>query len=160
MSLAAELGRFLTDLEQAQGELRDVFAAKSMALRQFQGDVLVRISEGELELGKRLQVILGRRNRLLEAAAKQGIAAPSLATLAGAIGTEARDPLLKRIHAAEQQSALLRHQSWIHWIISHRCYNHYSELLELIAHGGKKAPTYSPRQQTAGAGGAVLDASI
>lgn len=160
MSLSAELGRFLTELEQAQGELRDLFAAKSLALQRIQGEELVRISEGELELGKRLQALLARRNRLLDAAGKQGIAATSLMTLTGAIGIEIREPLLQRIRLAEQRSAELRHESWIHWIISHRCYNHYTELLELIAHGGKKAPTYSQANQTTGAGGAVLDASI
>ena len=52
----------------------------------------------------------------------------------------------------------LQQESWVHWIISHRCYNHYTELLELIAHGGHRAPTYGDRTPSA-AGGALLDAA-
>lgn len=159
--LLQDLLRFLSSLEQAQQELLELFDKKSQALSKFQGDELIRLSEGERDLGLRLQALVSQRNRLLESAGKEGMIASSLTVLAGAIGDELRDALYQRIRAAEDRSARLRHESWIHWIISHRCYNHYTELLDLIAHNGHKAPTYNERAQGgAGVGGAILDASI
>ena len=49
----------------------------------------------------------------------------------------------------------LRRQSWSHWILAHRSYHHYTALLEIIAHGGHKPPTYSesPSSASGGRGG-------
>jgi hypothetical protein len=95
-----------------------------------------------------------------------GFVVESLRELAGAIGRTVGDArvlraieLIKgRIMQAQQRTARLQHESWVHWIISHRCYNHFTELLELIAHGGHPAPTYGDKP-TAAVGGALLDAA-
>jgi hypothetical protein len=54
----------------------------------------------------------------------------------------------------------LRYENLIQWIISQRAYHHLSEMLELIAHCGKKSPTYSRHPDGRTVGGAVLDTSI
>ena len=161
--LLKDLIGFLQTLEQTQGELLELFAEKSRALNAFEGEKLGPLSNREGELARRLQIVLGQRNRLLERAKGEGLAVNSLLQLAGAIGTAESGELTARIRRAQDQAVQLRHESWVHWIISHRCYNHYTELLDLIANGGEQAPTYaeqtSPTPATA-MRGAILDANV
>ena len=166
LTLLSDLARFLADLEQAQEGLLALFAAKRRALDRFDAEELIRLSQEEEELTARLQALARARLELLNRARGAGFVAESLLELAGAIGRtvgEARvlaaiGLLKSRIVGCQARTAKLQQESWIHWIISHRCYNHYTELLELIAHGGHKAPTYG--KQGAAAGGALLDTAV
>jgi hypothetical protein len=160
--LLTDLDRFLGSLEHLQGDLELLFTAKSRALREAQRDEIVQLAREEGELIRQLQTLVGQRMRLLNQARQQGVVVDSLHGLIEQIDlTDAdRAPFVARIRAAEMRAAALRHESWIHWIVSHRCYNHYTELLELIAHGGTAAPTYSNGAPTAHSGGVILDASI
>lgn len=160
--LREELGRLATALLEAQQEFGVLFAAKTVALRELDRQKLVELSTEEQDLTARLQGLLRQRRNLLHRAGGLGFAADSLVKLAGAIGSEESGPLLAQLRKVEENAARLRHESWIHWIISHRCFRHYSELLELIAHRGQQAPTYSERSSKPGGAtaGAVLDASI
>ncbi|MBI3864991.1 MAG: hypothetical protein HY290_24215 [Planctomycetia bacterium] len=165
LTLLHELTQFLTELEQTQQELLTLFAAKRRALNAFQPDELLRLSSREGELAARLKELVGKRNVLLNKARGAGFAVESLLEFTGAIGKTVGDSrvlraielIQGRILASQRRTAALQRESWVHWIISHRCYNHYTELLELIAHGGHPAPTYGKALATAG--GAVLDAA-
>lgn len=165
LTLLHELARFLQALEEAQEELLALFTAKRRALDQFQSEELVRLSQQEEQSAARLQGLVRARLELLNRARGAGFVVESLLELAGAIGKTVGEArvlaairlLTSRIIACQERTARLQHESWIHWIISHRCYNHYTELLELIAHGGHRAPTYG---QQAAAGGALLDTAV
>ena len=165
LTLLHELTKFLSVIEQTQHDLLELFAAKRRALDQFQADELVRLSAGEGELSQRLQELMKERTELLNKARGAGFAVESLLEFAGAIGKTVGDSrvlraieLIKgRILESQRRTARLQQECWVHWIISHRCYNHYTELLELIAHGGHRAPTYG--DSLPASGGAVLDAA-
>lgn len=165
LTLLSELARFLQALETAQESLLALFAVKRRALDRFESQELIRLSQEEEQLTARLQALVTARLELLNRARSAGFVVVSLLELAGAIGKtvgEARvlgaiELLTNRIILCQQRSARLQHESWIHWIISHRCYNHYTELLELIAHGGHRAPTYGKPGAT---GGALLDTAV
>ena len=158
--LRRDIEQFLTALEQIQGELLALFVQKRKALTESKNVELVQLSATESQAAQRLQALLAKRNRLLEQARRQGFKIDSLTGLAAALAGGKPDHLTERLEQARDAAAALRHESWVHWIISHRCYNHYSELLELIAHCGEQAPTYSDRACTTTTGGAILDASI
>jgi hypothetical protein len=161
-----ELARLLSALEETQENLLALFAAKRRALDTFQSQELVRLSAREGELASRLQEIVKERMNLLFRARDAGFVVESLLDLAGAIGRTVGDArvlravelLQGRIKKAQQRTTRLQQESWVHWIISHRCYNHYTELLDIIAHGGHRAPTYGDKSPSA-AGGALLDAA-
>lgn len=165
-TLLPELARFVTALEQLQQELLTLLKAKRRAFDEFNAEEMVRLSDQESALTSRLQAMVGRRTELLEQARLGGLEVGSLQELSGAIGKHigdarvraALDTLQTRLHRSRERTAELQRESWVHWIISHRCYNHYTELLELIAHGGQQAPTYGDRNPTA-RGGALLDAA-
>ena len=159
-SLLKAVNVFLTHLETVQQELADLMSDKRTALTEIQGDALARISQEENVLVTRLQQLLRERHKILEFAQEHKLPSQSLWHLVKGVAGTDRDELIERIEAAQQMSARLRHESWVHWIISHRSYNHYTELIDLIAHCGHQPPTYHDGKGYSNAGGAVLDASI
>jgi len=157
-----EVSRLLTDLEQIQTELEHVHTAKNRMLAAPRAEQLTPLAQLEGELAQRLQNFTVERTSLLAKARQQGLPGDSLQDLAGAIGGAQQAAALERIQLAQVRSARLRRQSWSHWLIAHRCYHHYTEMLELIAHGGQKAPTYSTRPTPTGTGrsGVMLNANL
>src|SRR5262245_28697963 len=133
--LRNDLLRLTGALLQAQQEFGALFSAKTAALRELRQEALVGLSTIEEELTARMQGLLRQRRNLLERAGGLGLKTNTLVKLAGAIGTDG-GALVAQLRQVEKNAARLRHESWIHWIISHRCCRHYSELLELIAHHG------------------------
>lgn len=166
LTLLRDVSDFLRRLEEAQEGLLAIFTAKRRALDQFQSQELIRLSELEEQSAAGLQALVKQRLELLQRARDAGFVVESLLQLAGAIGKTVGEArvlaairlLETRIIACQERTARLQHESWIHWIVSHRCYNHYTELLELIAHGGHRAPTYGQPGQSAG--GALLDTAV
>ncbi len=151
---------FLLQLEALQQELSEVMAQKRTAMTALAGDELTKICQEEQTLIARLQKLLHERHRILAFAKQRGWASESLWHLVQAIATENREELSRRIEESQQRAVRLRHESWVHWIISHRSYNHYTELIELIAHCGQQSPTYHEEGNKSTAGGALLDTSI
>ena len=166
LTLLHELTRFLTVLEETQENLLALFAAKRRALDTFQSEELIRLSAREGELAARLHELVKERSQLLLKARDAGFVVESLLELAGAIGRTVGDArvlraielIRGRIVQSQQRTTRLQHEGWVHWIISHRCYNHFTELLDLIANGGHPAPTYGEKAPAA-SGGALLDAA-
>lgn len=166
LTLLHELSQFLTELEQTQQALLALFAAKRDALDRRLAEELLRLSAQEAELTGKLQELVKDRTGLLIKARDAGFVVESLLELAGVIGRTVGDSRVlraielieKRIIQSQRRTLKLQQESWVHWIISHRCYNHYTELLDIIAHGGHRAPTYGDKSPSA-AGGALLDAA-
>lgn len=158
-TLLAEINVVLTGLERTQGEIESLQAGKTAALKLVRPGELESLAVREEELSRRLRGVLLQRSQLLQRARSAGVPVSSLTQLAGAIGREDRAPLLERIQVAQAQSDRIRRQNWTHWIIAHRSYSHYTEILELIANGGQPAPTYTRGKPAPVVGGAILDAS-
>ena len=64
----------------------------------------------------------------------------------------------KSIEAAGK-SRLLQHQSLTNWVVVQRTLLHLSQLLEIIATGGRLRPTYG-KESPAASGGALLDHAV
>jgi len=160
--LLEEVRQFLPDLESTQREFSNLFLRKREALIAARSDELLRLADSETVLVKRLHSHLGRRQRILIEARSEGLPSDSIVNLVARIAGEEIKPLETRIERIRILSLRLRRESWIHWIISHRTYNHYSEILNLIAHCGEQAPTYSrdKNEEKKSTGGAILDTSI
>ncbi len=167
LTLLHELSQFLTDLERTQEDLLTLFTAKRAALdRRLSQELLRSLSAQEGELTGKLQELVKERMKLLIKARDAGFVVESLLELAGVIGRTVGDSRVlraielieNRIIQSQRRTLKLQQESWVHWIISHRCYNHYTQLVELIAHGGHRAPTYGDKSPSA-AGGALLDAA-
>ncbi|QDT90983.1 hypothetical protein [Gimesia algae] len=157
--LLSQLSGILRDLEPVQNQLLELYQKKSQALRQIDVKLIDECGAVEAELTRDLQFVLLRRQQLLQAAAQQGLPADSLHALLLKLDVPEAEPLFQKIEAAQQRSKKLRHETWVQWIVSTRSYQHYSQVLELIAHAGQKVPTYSRGQNESSTGGVIFDAS-
>ncbi|HAH44775.1 hypothetical protein [Gimesia sp.] len=157
--LLSQLSGILHDLEPIQNQLLELYQKKSQALRKINVKIIDECGVIEAELTRELQFVLLRRQQLLQSAGQQGLPADSLHDLLLKLDVPKSEPLFERIAAAQQRSKKLRHETWVQWIVSTRSYQHYTQVLELIAHAGQKVPTYSRGQNESGTGGVIFDAS-
>lgn len=159
--LLGQLTGILNDLEPLQNQLLELYQQKSQALKQVDPVRIEQLAVIEEQLTNDLQFILLRRQQLLQTAEQQGLPSGSLQELLPGLGAgiAISEPIAERIEIVQERSQKLRHESWVQWIVSQRSYQHYSQILELIAHAGQKVPTYSQGQNESGSGGAIFDAS-
>ncbi len=160
VQILSDVKQFLSALEAAQDGMRVLFSQKLAALTHAHSRELLRLAQAEVELAKQLQTALRFRQQILQRAQQVALPADSIERLTDHIAGAERDALKDRIDGCRNAAARLRHESSIHWIIAHRGYNHHTELLDLIAHCGQAAPTYSNGPNRTTTGGAILDASI
>lgn len=158
--LLDQVKEFLGELEATQTELLELYSQKRSALRKAQSAELLKIAHSEETLTKRLRSLVIHRQEILQLAARQGSTAKTLTEFVADTAGQEGAALSARIERSRRRSAELRFETGIHWITLIRAFHHHTELLELIAHHGRRAATYSrgPSQETAG--GVILDASI
>lgn len=172
-----ETTQLVGEYEQIQDALELLLEAKTAAMGAGRPELLFELSQQEALVTQRLQNFAAVRRNLLERARRQRLAFGSLQELvesmdrgrkdAGAIGTGVigsaeRAAVLERINVAQARAARLRRQTWTHWIVTQQSLQHCGEMLEIIAHGGQRAPTYTSNLsvQTTGKGGALLNANV
>jgi hypothetical protein len=60
---------------------------------------------------------------------------------------------------AALRARLLRHEGLVNWVLVQRTLIHLSQLLEIIATGGRLQPTYR-KEESLRAGGALVDQEV
>jgi flagellar biosynthesis/type III secretory pathway chaperone len=136
------LGQLLDELSEVQEQLLAVLTTKREQLATADIAGLAETQLREQELADRLQDCQRKRSDLLAAARQQGATADSLGKLAKSARGESRGKLDKRTQAAAANMRLLRHQSLANWVLAQRALLHVSQLVEIIATGGRLQPTY------------------
>lgn len=152
----AQLVDLLTELSAVQDEMLDVLREKRAALAAASLTEIAEISQREEALLARLQACHLRRTELLEEASAKRLPSASLGALAATLPAAARKPVELQIHRAGDRAQLLRHQSLTNWVVVQRSLLHISQLLEIIATGGRLKPTYGKGAQ-ADSSGALVD---
>jgi flagellar biosynthesis/type III secretory pathway chaperone len=133
------LPQLLDELASAQDELLALLAAKREFLATGDLEGLSSTQEREELLVQRLRDCQVRRAELLAAARAEGEPGDSLGKLANRAKGEG---LGERAKAATAKMRLLRHQSLTNWVLAQRALLHVSQLVEIIATGGRPQPTY------------------
>ena len=137
-----ELATLLEDLSSVQDELLSVLIAKKDALAKTNLDALPELQARELALAERLQACHERRGELLAAAKEQNLPGDSLGRLAATLPVRQRDKLGRQVKESQSRMRLLQNQSITNWVLAQRSLLHVSQLLEIIATGGRLQPTY------------------
>ena len=152
----AELAALLTELSSVQEELLEVLDQKRD--RMVKGDVqsIEETQSREDGLTVRLQTCHDWRKRLLDQAAQRGLPSKSIAQLASAMPTASRDKLGKQVKEASSRMRLLQHNSLTNWVVAQRTLLHLSQMLEIIATGGRLKPTYG-KGESAHSRGSLVD---
>jgi FlgN protein len=152
----SEIASLLQELADVQSTLLGVLSEKRHVLATSNHAALAALASREQDLIERLQACHERRQQLLSRAEAEGMPADSIGALSEQLAPESRGRVQAGIHEAAERSRLLQHQSLTNWVLVQRTLLHLSQLIEIIATGGRLKPTYgngSDRQ----ASGALVD---
>lgn len=151
-----EIGELLTELADVQGALLDVLNEKRMLLASGNVESLSAMAGREQELAARLQACHERRQQLLTRADAEGLPADSIQSLSDRLPHTSRGRVQASIREAANRSQLLRHQCLTNWVVVQRSLLHLSQLIEIIATGGRPKPTYD-KGPGSHSGGTLVD---
>ncbi len=152
----SELAGLLNDLVAVQEELIDALIQKRKSLIESDCEGLAATSQHEQDLVERLQGCLQRREDLLALAADEGLPSESIQSLTASLPRSRREELGSQVKLAKARARLLQHHSLTNWVLAQRSLVHLSQLLEIIATGGRMQPTYG-KDQSAFDRGALVD---
>ncbi len=138
----SQLTNFLSDLSSVQDASLELLTRKRKLLVASDREGLLALGSEEEQLIQRLQGCLTRREELLRQAAGQGLPSESIRSLAGTLPKAQRAPLTAEIQKVTSQARLLQHHSLTNWVLVQRTLIHLSQMLEIIATGGRLKPTY------------------
>lgn len=158
-SMGDQLALLLGELTSVQNDLLKLLGKK----REL---VTARNNDGLRELHKQEEVLVGRlkhccdqRQQLLADAQEQGVPAKNLKTLARALPGGASKEMEASMTDARRQSRLLQHQSLANWVLVQRSLLHLSQMMEIIATGGRMKPTYG-KDAPHSTGGTLVDQAV
>jgi FlgN protein len=165
-TLEADIAGLLSDLSAVQRDLLDVLTQKRGLLAAGDSEALPAISVREQDLVTRLQACHDRRQHLLAQAADDGLPSDSIRSLSKTLPSISRNRLRGNLDEAQQRSRLLQHECLTNWVLVQRTLLHLSQLIEIIATGGRMQPTYGKGLDRAGhasdavVGGALVDRAV
>lgn len=151
----AEITCLLADLSAAQVELLDVLQQKRQRLAKVDLPGLAELQPREEELATRLESCQRRRSELLASAQEAGMPSESIGSLAAAASGHRRGKLGSELKQASARMRLLQNQGLTNWVLAQRSLLHVSQLVEIIATGGRMQPTYGEKESVHSRGSLV-----
>ncbi len=154
-----DLVGLLEDLTQVQDELLDVLGRKRQCMSRGDLSGMRELQPIEQALCDRLQACHDRRSDLLQLAADDGLTAPTLGGLASMLDRDKARALGGKVKDTSSRMNLLQHNCLVNWVLAQKALLHASQMLEIIATGGRLQPTYGNHAGHA-ARGALVDQEI
>ena len=152
-----EIAQLLEELSSAQHELLEVLGEKRTLLAR--GDIagLTAIQSREHDLVQRLEACQLQRSDLLARAKESDRPADNIATLAASLNGPPRDKLGKQVKESRLRMRILQNETLTNWVLAQRLLLHVSQMLEIIATGGRLKPTYAEGDSSIHARGALVN---
>jgi hypothetical protein len=161
----AELARDIEDLlvaiDETQAALAAAYRDKRAAIRHANGREINRLTAIEETLVTDLQAHLRGREQILQQARQLGLPADSLSSVVHTFDEPLRERLVAQIEQTQRVADANRRESWILWIVCKQSLRFFSDVIELIANGGRRTPVYLARPGAVAelsTGGSLLDA--
>jgi len=151
-----EAAAVIGELSEAQDELLDILAEKRRHMVANDLAAMEQLQTREQAVLSRLETCQRARSELLVRAGVEGLPSDSIRWLASALAGGQRGALARQINEASHRGRLLQHESLTNWVLAQRTLLHLSQVLEIIATGGRQTPTYG-KGQSAVATGALVD---
>ncbi len=159
--LVRDIEELLAALDATQDALSVAYRDKRAAIRVSDAAEIDRLTRLEERLVADFQEELRRREQILQRARQVGLPADSLSSVVGTFDESVQEPLLAQIERVRERAEANRRESWILWIVCKQSLRLFSDMIELIANGGRRAPVYLARPGAVAelsTGGALLDA--
>ena len=161
VSWETELSRFLSELLTVQDATLAHLKQKRELLRTSDVAGLAEANAEGGRLCERLQACLERRAELLALAANEGIQVDSITSLVDSLPSEARRTVRGQARETNARARLLKHYGVTNWVVTQRTLLHLSQILEIIATGGRRKPTYNKNAAAmAAVGGNLVDEAV
>lgn len=154
-----EVASLLEQLSAAQRELLALLATKRQLIVDRNHQALAELAPREQELGAELLACQERRLQLLELADAAGLPGKNLQQLSAALPQRAADSLRQPVAEAQERARLIRHECLTQWVAVQRTVLHLSQMLEIIATGGRPQPTYG-NGRVSQRGGSLMDQAV
>jgi hypothetical protein len=151
-----EFAELLNELSTVQDEMLTTLHAKRKCMAERDLPGMTELQTTEAQLGERLQACHNRRAALLEAVRETGVECDTLGKLAKHLPVGKRDTLGKQVKEATVRARLMQHESLTNWVVAQRTVLHLSQMIEIIATGGRLRPTYG-KSDAALSSGALVD---
>jgi hypothetical protein len=151
----AQIAQLLTDISAVQDEIFKVLDKRREMLSKTDLDGLNALAPQDEHLITRLQACLKRREELLAQAQQEGLPSDSIRSLAGSLPPDRRGDLPKRLAHTSARARLLQNQSLTTWMVTQWALIHLSQMIEIIATGGRLQPTYGDGELVNMSGGLV-----
>jgi hypothetical protein len=158
-SWETEIGALLAELADVQSALLAVLSEKRQLLATSDHAALPAMAGREQQLLDRLQACHERRQQLLARAGADGLPADSILSLSQQLPAESRGRMQAVAREAADRSRLLQHQCLTNWVLVQRSLLHLSQMIEIIATGGRARPTYGNGSDRAPSG-ALVDRAV
>ena len=157
----SELAKFLTELSAVQDESLEILTKKRESLVAADTEALNAVGKQEEKLIERLQECLKRREELLGRAAQEGRPSDSIRSLTATLPDHEKEGLADQVSQAVSRARLLEHHSLVNWVLVQRTLIHLSQMLEIIATGGRIPPTYEKEtSRPAAVSGVLVDQKV
>ena len=150
-----EISDLLSNLSSAQDELLQLLTRKREMIMKSDTEGLAVIQQQEKELVERLQSCQQQRSKLLQFAESEGLPSDSIHSLASALPADQVGMFQPKITETEGRFRILRHQSLTNWVLVQRTLIHLSQMIEIIATGGRSQPTYGKDHKPTSSGSLV-----
>ena len=152
----ADIAELLTELSSVQGELLCLLTEKRKILASGDHDALLATAGREQSLVDRLNACQHQRQQLLSRAAASGLPSDSVRSLSGQLPAESRLRVSASIDEAAERGQFLQQQCLTNWVLVQRTLLHLSQMIGIIATGGRPMPTYGNGSDRA-VSGALVD---
>jgi hypothetical protein len=157
-SLKVLLTQYLADLDVAQANVFDFLNQQQIHLFQLNSAKQLDDTPQDVMELEELRNLVTRRVELLNLARSQGLNVTTLQDLAVRLD-DSQGSLIYTSRLMKRKVESMRYASLSHWISCQKACLHYSQLVQLIANGGRKSlMTGSVNRPIQG--GVILDASV
>jgi flagellar biosynthesis/type III secretory pathway chaperone len=150
-----EIAGLLAELADVQTALLAVLTEKRQLLASADHAALSTVAGREQQLVARLEACHRRRQELLGRAQVEGLPSDSIRSLSAVLPADGRERLQASIDDAANRSRFLQNQSLTNWVLVQRSLLHLSQLIEIIATGGRPQPTYGKGSERQNCGALV-----
>jgi hypothetical protein len=158
-SWESDIASLLGTLSDVQRDLLVVLAEKRRVLATGDIQAIDAVAARETDLIPRLQACQDRRQELLSRAAEDGLPADSIRSLTAALPAASRGRMRSEVQQAQNRSRFLQSECLTNWVLVQQMLLHLSQLIEIIATGGQRKPTYGDGSERQG-GGFLVDRAV
>lgn len=156
IDLENETASFLQQLSDVQADLLSVLHLKREQMVANDIEAMQETLGSEQALLERLEQLRDSRQLLLANARGKGLPSDSMHSLARALDTDEMGNLSQKAHSAKDTMRHIQNETLTNFVLAQQTVLHLSQLLQIIATGGKIKPTYEA-ENASNQGGTLVD---